>query len=111
MSRPRPSFLGFARNWMDWIRSRSAGSEGESAYNGVLSYAAEWHALAVAFGVGFAGTVEHSRLVTTYVLGRGGVKRQLSDDPHIRDLTDEPAYAMAGLAAGRAARHLPMVPI
>lgn len=90
---------------------RTSGSPKESGTprNGFLSYPAEWHAPAIAFGVGYAGTTEQARAVVAYSLGRGGAKKQLGEDSHIRDMADEPAYTLAALSLGRMARGAELV--
>jgi hypothetical protein len=79
-------------------------SKGEGgAYQGFLSYAAEWHAFVLGLGVGLAGGPDLEGTLVAYALGRGGGKR-LGDSAHVRDVADEPAYALAGLAVGKSAR-------
>lgn len=104
----RPSLLAGLREKVKYL---SHGSEGDSGYNGAFSYAAEYHAPAIGFAVGFAGTPEQQKALISYALGRGGAKQHFGDDPHIRDVADEPAYALAAMAAGKAAKGAQSVPL
>lgn len=84
------------------IQQLSSKGEG-GAYQGFLSYAAEWHALMLGLGVGLAGGPGIQEALVAYAVGRGGGKR-LGGSAHVRDVADEPAYALAGLAVGTSVR-------
>jgi hypothetical protein len=77
-----------------------ASSEGENAYNGVLSTTTEWHSLAVGLGAGLATGVSGNPApigaAAAFALGRVPT----SDIGHLRDVTREPAYAFGGMAIG-----------
>lgn len=95
---PAGGALGRAGRVLQRLSSADDGGE----YQGVLSYAAEWHSLVLGLAVGAVGTAEHRSAVVAYALGRGGGKRIKNDAAHIRDLAHEPAYALAGLVVGAA---------
>lgn len=82
---------------------RLSSKEEGGGYQGFLSYAGEWHSLVLGLGAGFGGTPGTQQALVAYALGRGG-RGQLGDDAHIRDVAEEPAYALAGLAVGKSLR-------
>lgn len=95
---------GLVARVRQWIATRAAPTEAASSTDGLLSYGGEVHPLAIGIGVGIAGTPEQQHLIISAALGRGELKRRLSDDPHLKDLADEPAYAMTGIAIGKELR-------
>jgi len=91
------------------IAGLSSPTENSQRYDGALSYAAEWHSMGIGFAVGMFGGPAIQSAVLAYAVGRGGKQRELADDPHIRDLAAEPAYAVAAMAAGAVIR--PLLPL
>lgn len=83
----------------DWLRARSRPTEESHEYDGVLSYADEWHALVLGLGVGITGNLALVSAVVSYALGRGSGSLDTSD-PHVRDVAEEPAYAIGGMVVG-----------
>jgi len=75
-------------------------SESDSSRDGVLSYAAEWHAAAIGAAAGFLavafGQEALLALGASYATGRA--TGQASE--HIRDVAREPAYFAAAVAVG-----------
>lgn len=92
-----------------WIRQAGAPSESDSARDGVLSYSAEVHALALGLGAGVVtalllvlGHRELSALPAVAVVGWAlGIRKvPKGADSHVRDVAREPAYAVGGVAVG-----------
>lgn len=83
-------------------------TEAGSSYDGVLSTFEEYHAIYVGFLAAQASPAVREQFVQTalmgYSAGRGGKKAALSDDPHIHDAVDEPAYAAFGMMLGMGAK-------
>ena len=97
-----------ALGWLGKTLQRLSSSEEGGGYQGFLSWAGEWHSLAIGLGAGFSGTPGTQQALIAYALGRGG-RGQLGDDAHIRDVAEEPAYAMAGIFVGRSLRDSPVL--
>lgn len=86
------------------VLSRLSSAKDTGAYTGALSYAAEWHSLALGLGVGFAGSTAARQALVAYAVGRGGGKRIGNSSAHMKDVADEPAYALGGVVVGSALR-------
>lgn len=90
-----------------------APTESNSERNGFLSYAGEWHALAVGVAIGawaaYAGRPELVALVAgVAVLGRGAerLNRFVGGRFALHELKREPWYSFGGAVIGFAAGHL-----
>lgn len=90
-----------------WVRQAGTVGEGNTARNGVLSHKSETHALAVGLGAGVAtvlalatGAGTAGTLPAVAVVGYALGLRQLPSgaDPHVVDVSREPAYALIGVA-------------
>lgn len=81
------------------LRSSDAPTESESDRDGVLSYAAEWHALEIGLAVGFLAAVSGewhlALLVATVALG---VRK--AQGKTLREVAREGWYALSGLFVG-----------
>lgn len=86
------------------VLSQLSSAKDSGTYTGALSYAAEWHSLVLGVGVGYAGTTGARQALVAYALGRGGGKRIGNSNAHIKDVADEPAYALGGIVLGSALR-------
>lgn len=89
-----------------WIRRLSGPSEGSSDYDGLLSYATEWHALLIGVGAGLvAGWTMMPLLAAATIacaLGIRGLKGvpKIRDRAAIRELQAEPWYGIGGTLLG-----------
>lgn len=87
--------MGLIDRILSWFRSRSTATESGSGYDGFLSYAAEWHALAVgaALGLVYGGTGDTRIAIVAFLLVSG--KAQASN-AQLRDAAKEVAYTAGG---------------
>lgn len=78
-------------------------TEDATDYDGILSYAVEWHAAIIGVAVGAtAGTTGDTQLVCGLIstaLGLGRINQQASETVTAH-LVNEPWYAIAGIAVG-----------
>jgi len=85
-----------------WLQARAAGSEDATAYDGPLSYRAEWHALIIGLGTGFTAAVTARPIVLAAMfacaLGISGVDAGIKfrGKGVKRELRREPWYAVGG---------------
>lgn len=93
--------------WARWLQRASQPTEKATKFDGVLSYATEWHALIIGVTAGF--TVEASlplevKALVASALGleQTGGKRVLDHQKVFREVRDEPWYFMTGLFVGLA---------
>jgi len=96
--------MGDGPSPFDGMEIPDATNEEGTERDGVLSYSAEWHAIAVGFGAGFTGSVELIAPLVAFVLGLGTEQLRRSD--HLKDASREPAYTFAGIAIGLVANAL-----
>lgn len=79
-----------------------APTEDETARDGLLSYAKEWHALIIGFGAGLTAGLtaryELAGIVAAVALGVRGASK--TSAPVARNLAKEPWYAFGGLVLG-----------
>jgi len=75
-------------------------------YNGPLSTFAEYHSLAFGLGAGITGEPALQAGVAAWALGRGSKSSADKNkaSAHLRQITQEPAYAVGGMAIGAVAR-------
>lgn len=89
-------------NPIAWLKRRSAGTEDAHDYDGVLSYAGEWHALIIGLAAGFTAAVTGQPIVLAGVfsvaLGISGVDVGVKfDGRHVaHELRREPWYGIGG---------------
>lgn len=91
---------------IEWLRRRvrqaGAPSESSTSRDGVLSWSAETHALALGLGSGLvaalSGEIGALSLVVGVALGR--TRLPTDADQHLRDAAREPAYAAGGGVVG-----------
>lgn len=88
---------------MTWGLPDASTEEGTER-DGLLSYAAEWHALLYGFLVGLTGRPAVIVTFAGYALGLGHGK--FRDTGHLRDAAREPVYAATGLTLGLAVHGL-----
>jgi hypothetical protein len=81
-----------------------ASEESGTDRDGVLSYAAEWHALAIGFLVGLTGAAAVVIAFAGYALGIG--RSVFRETGHLRDAAREPAYSAGGIVLGLAVNTL-----
>lgn len=86
---------------------RSAGSEADSDYNGVFSYAGEYHAFIVGLSVGLVsgnlGTPEVALGLMAATLGLKGsekLSRIIAADVAVAEIRREPWYSIGGVVVG-----------
>lgn len=74
----------------------SAPSESDTAYDGFLSYAAEWHSTAIGSFLGLAAAVSgHPELAVILVALAFGERKRFGSG-HVRDVAREVSYALGG---------------
>lgn len=78
----------------------AAPSEQASAFDGPFSWAGETHAFVAGVGVGLTGQPALITALVGYAVADVKIKKDLSDDIHIRQIAEEPAYAIAGVLIG-----------
>lgn len=71
----------------------------EGDYTGPFSRFAEYHAAGIGLGAAATCNVPIMVAVVAYTLGIGGHRKRKGG--HWRDLVEEPAYGLGGLAVGR----------
>jgi len=87
---------------LQWLKARSAPTEDARDYDGVLSYAGEWHALIIGLGTGFTAAVTGQPVVLAglfaVALGISGVDVGVKFDGKgvTNELRREPWYAVGG---------------
>jgi hypothetical protein len=90
-----------------FVRGATAPSESDSARNGLLSYAVEWHAVIVGFAVGLvAGLTQRWELAgaaVAIILSVRAAPGKLSQ------LRREPWYALGGLLLGMIGASIPAI--
>jgi len=90
------------RKLVAWLKRRSAPREDSEEYDGVLSYAGEWHALIIGLGTGFtAATLGQPILLAglfAVALGIEGVEigKRFTGRGVANELRREPWYAAGG---------------
>jgi len=93
--------------WIEKAKTFIAGSdrasEGGSEYDGLLSYAGEWHSVIIGLGAGLGLGVVGVGAVAAAALGLQGSKR-ITNRKAIRELKREPWYSMSGSLIGFAIR-------
>lgn len=100
-------------DWIDDFEVPDKASEDDTERDGVLSYAAEWHALLLGIGAGLTQNPLIMGVFVAYVFGRcafvesvySGVLNvtqgcPLNENGHLSDAVKEPAYSCAGLVLG-----------
>lgn len=92
----------FIDRLMRLVRGADAPTEAGSERDGVLSYAAEWHALEVGLFVGLSGQWPLIAALAAFSVGGAAMGQRLRDVQHVRDAAREPGYASAGVVAGLA---------
>lgn len=82
-------------NWKKYLPTKR--EQGE--WRGLLSTLAEWHALAIGFGIGVvaAAVARPELMVSIALIAIGEAEAQ---GKQLKDVGKEPAYAIAGLAIG-----------
>jgi len=85
---------------VDGLDMPDSGDEEDTERDGFLSYAGEWHAMALGFGVGLTGTKALIGLFIAFVFGIGTEKLRMS--PHLKDAAEESAYSVGGVGIGLA---------
>lgn len=78
----------------------AAPSESSTDFDGLFSWAGESHAFAIGFGVGLTADPTLMTAFVGYALADMKVRYDFTDDPHVRQVTEEPAYALGGMAIG-----------
>lgn len=78
----------------------AAPSEDSREYDGVFSWAGESHAFIIGLVLGFIGAKELMVALAGFALGGAKAEYNFSNDPHVRQVAEEPAYALSGLAVG-----------
>lgn len=79
------------------------------SYNGPFSTYKEAHSFILGIGAGVTGQPELQAGVAAWALGRGSRARKDDGkraDAHLRQVAEEPAYAVGGMALGTVARPL-----
>lgn len=91
----------FLKNKYNLIKNiLKAEKERDSVYNGFLSTNTERHSFVIGLVVG-AYYPAYIKPLIAYALGKGGGKKIYNQDSHIKDIAEEPAYALAGLYIGQ----------
>lgn len=85
---------------IEFFRNADAPREADSERDGLLSYAAEWHALEIGLFVGISGQWELITALAGFAVGGAALNSQLRDVQHVRDAAREPGYAAAGIVIG-----------
>ena len=84
----------------------AAPKESATEFNGVFSWAGESHAFTLGFGIGIAGERELMVGFAGYAVAGGKANFEVGDDAHLRQVVEEPAYALGGLALGYVANRV-----
>lgn len=85
---------------MRYVRGADAPTESDSERDGLLSYAAEWHALEIGVFVGLSGQWPLIAALAAFAVGGAELGRRLRDTEHVRDAAKEPGYSAAGVVVG-----------
>jgi len=90
-----------------FLKKRSGGTESDTDYNGVFSYAGEWHAFLIGIGAGIVAVYTNQPLVGVGVIGVAlGVKGigklagPLDGKNVVHEIKREPWYAIGGTLLG-----------
>lgn len=90
---------------LDALRDAAAPTESDSDRGGLLSYAVEWHALAIGAAVGFAavstGQYQLAAGVIAIAFGLNRARNRVTKEVAFQ-IKREPWYFVAGLAVGGA---------
>ncbi|MCD2199076.1 hypothetical protein LPA44_04075 [Halobacterium sp. KA-4] len=108
------------KNPLQWLKRRSASTEDAHEYDGVLSYAGEFHALLIGFAAGFASSALGQPMILAglfvVALGIKGVDlgKRFAGRGVRSELKREPWYGIGGgligWAAGAVATGVALVP-
>jgi hypothetical protein len=92
---------------IEFLKQRSGGTEQDTEYNGVLSYAGEWHALIIGLAAGIVAIYTHQPMVAIGVMGValglkgvGKLAGPLKGQYVVEEITSEPWYACGGVLVG-----------